>query len=57
MENPGKVSKEVADKLAFEHYEVSNQHRLDIEAKQEAIADDNELKQIQIKIEKKKRKR
>ena len=57
LNNPGKVSKEVADKLALEHYEVFNQHRLDVDAKQEAIADDNELKQIQGKIEKKKRKK
>ncbi|MDP2905542.1 MAG: virulence RhuM family protein [Candidatus Omnitrophota bacterium] len=57
LDNPGKVSKEVADKLALEHYESFNQHRLSIEAKQEAIADDKELKQIQSKIEKKKRKK
>ena len=57
LDNPGKVSKEVADNLALEHYEVFNQHRLDVEAKQEAIADDKELKLIQSKIEKKKRKK
>jgi|GEM_PF-1947993 len=57
LNNPGKVSKEVADKLALEHYQVFNQHRLEVDAKQEAIADDNELKQIQSKIEKKKRKK
>jgi len=54
LDNPGKVSKEVADKLALEYYEIFNQHRLSIEAKQEAIADDKELQQIQSKIEKKK---
>ena len=57
LDNPGKVSKEVADKLAFEHYEIFNQHRVAIEAKQEALADDKELKQIQSRIEKKKRKK
>ena len=57
LDNPGKVSKEVADNLALEHYEVFNQHRLGVEAKQEAIADDKELKLIQSKIEKKKRKK
>src|SRR3989338_58595 len=57
LDNPGKVSKEVADNLALERYEVFNQHRLDVEAKQEAIADDKELKLIQSKIEKKKRKK
>ena len=57
LKNSGKVSKEVADNLAIEHYEIFNAHRLKIEAKQEAIADDKELKQIQNKIEKKKRKK
>ncbi len=57
LDNLGKVSKEVADNLALGHYEVFNQHRLDIEAKQEAIADDKELRLIQSKIEKKKRKK
>lgn len=57
LENPGKISKEVADKLALEHYEIFNQHRLGVEAKQEAIADDRELKLIQDKIEKKKMKK
>lgn len=55
LDNPGKVSKEVADKLALERYEIFNQHRLSLDAKQEAMADDKELQQIQIKIEKKKR--
>lgn len=55
LDNPGRVSKEIADKLALEQYEIFNQHRLDLEAKQEAFEDDRELKQIQNKIEKKKR--
>ncbi len=57
LDNPGKVSKEVADNLALERYEIFNQHRLSIDAKQEAMADDKELQQIQGKIEKKKRKK
>jgi len=57
LNNPGKVNKEVADKLAIEHYEVFNQHRLVVDAKKEAIADDNELKHIQSKKKKKKRKK
>lgn len=57
LDNPGKVSKEVADRLALERYEAFSQHRLSIEAKQEAIVDDKELKQIQGKIEKKKRRK
>jgi hypothetical protein len=55
LKNPGKVSKEIADKLALKQYEVFNQHRLAMEAKQEALEDDRELKRIQNKIEKKKR--
>jgi len=57
LNNPGKVSKEVADKLALEHYEIFNQHRLNVDAKQEAIADDKELKQIQGRIEKNKKRK
>jgi len=56
LNNPGKVSKEVADKLAIEQYEIFNKKRLEIEAKQEALADDRELKAIQHKIEKKRKK-
>ncbi len=57
LDNPGKVSKEIADKLALEQYEIFNQNRLALEAKQEALADDRELKAIQDKLEKKKRKK
>lgn len=57
LNNPGEVSKKVADALAFEQYEVFNQNRLAVEAEQEALADDKELKQIQSKIEKQKRKK
>lgn len=52
LNNPGKVRKEVADKLALEQYEVYRQHRLAREARQEALQDDKELKQIQNKIQK-----
>ncbi|OIO38329.1 MAG: hydroxyacid dehydrogenase [Candidatus Omnitrophica bacterium CG1_02_49_16] len=54
--NPGKVSKEAADKLALDQYELFNQHRLSVDAKQEALEDDKELKRIQDQIEKKKKK-
>jgi hypothetical protein len=37
---PGKVAKEVADKLALEQYDIFHEHRLAIEAEQEAAADD-----------------
>lgn len=57
LNNPGKVSKEIAEKLALEQYEIFNQKRLALEAKQEALADDRELKAIQDKLEKKKRKK
>ncbi|OGS17353.1 MAG: hydroxyacid dehydrogenase [Elusimicrobia bacterium RIFOXYA2_FULL_50_26] len=55
LDNPGKVSKEIADTLALEQYEVFHQNRLVLEAKQEALADDRDLKAIQNKFEKKKR--
>jgi len=57
LNNPGKVSKEVADKLAIKQYEIYHQHRLTMEAKQEAIEDDRELKRIQKKIENKKKRK
>ena len=38
--DPGKVMKEVADKLALGHYEVFNRKRLAEEAAKEAIEDD-----------------
>lgn len=55
LNNPGKVSKEVADKLALDQYEIYHQHRMAMEARQEALEDDRELKRIQNKIEKKKK--
>lgn len=57
LNNPGKVSKEVADKLALDQYEIFNQHRLGVDAKQEALEDDKELKRIQDQLEKKKKKK
>jgi len=42
LENAGKVTKEVADKLALEQYDVFHKHQLDKEAEQEARADDKE---------------
>ena len=55
LTNTGKVTKEIADNLALEHYEVFNRNRLAIEAKEEAIADDEELKKIESAIERKKK--
>lgn len=52
LQNAGKVSKEIAEKLAIEHYETFNQYRLNQAAEQEALADDEELKQIEKQIEK-----
>jgi hypothetical protein len=52
LQNAGKVSKEIAEKLAVEHYETFNQYRLNQAAEQEALADDEELKQIEKTIEK-----
>ncbi len=40
LNNPGKVSKEVAEKLAIEQYEIYNRNRLAHEAEREAIEDD-----------------
>jgi len=57
LTNAGKVTKEIADNLALEHYEVFNRNRLTIEAKEEAIADDEELKKIESAIERKKKQR
>lgn len=43
LTNAGAVSKAVADQLALEQYEKFNQHRLAVEAEQEAFLDDAEL--------------
>lgn len=57
LTNAGKVTKEIADKLALEHYEVFKTHRLAVEAERESLADDEELKKIESVIEKKKKQR
>ncbi len=44
LKNPGKVSKEIADKLAIEQYETYHAHRLKQEAEKESLTDDEELK-------------
>ena len=51
LTNAGKISKAVADQLAFEQYQIFHQHRLAEEARQETLADDAELKSY---LEKKK---
>ena len=53
LDNPGKISKEVAEKLALKEYVIYHQHRLKTETEQDILQDDKELKYIQIKIEKK----
>ena len=57
LTNAGKVTKEVANKLALGHYEIFNRNRLAIEAEEEALADDEELKKIESAIERKKKQR
>ena len=51
LHNAGKVTKEVADKLALGHYETFNEKRLVLEAETEAFADDRELQQITKSVE------
>lgn len=46
LTNAGKVTKEIADKLALDQYEVFYHNRLANEARAEALADDEELKKI-----------
>src|SRR3989339_2131455 len=53
LANSGKVTKEIADRLANEHYEAFNKHRQAIEAEAELLTDDAELKIIEQDIEKK----
>lgn len=56
LEHAGKVSMEVAQALALQEYEKFSVRRLAEEAEAEALADDAELKRLEAKIEKKKRK-
>jgi hypothetical protein len=46
LTHPGKVSKAVADQLALEQYDIFHQNRLAEEARDEALADDAELKRF-----------
>ncbi len=55
LADAGKVAKEIADKLALDQYDIFNHNRLVIEAKEEALADDEELKHIESAIENKKK--
>jgi len=55
LTNAGKVTKEVADKLALEQYETFYRNRLSTEARDEALTDDEELKNIEAAIERKKK--
>lgn len=52
LKHPGKVSKAVADQLACEQYEIFHTHRLKMDARQEALADDEELRKIEHEIDK-----
>ncbi|MDV2990199.1 MAG: virulence RhuM family protein [Dehalogenimonas sp.] len=51
LNNPGRIAKEIADKLAVEQYEIFNNHRLTMEATAETMADDAELKSIEKQID------
>lgn len=57
LRDAGKVTKEVADKLALEQYERFNAHRLKQEAVAEMLADDAQFKQIEEKIKRLPKKR
>ena len=53
LDNAGKVTKEIADTLALEQYEIFDKHRLALEAEAESLADDAALKSIEKNIAKK----
>jgi hypothetical protein len=57
LTNAGKVTKEVADKLALDQYETFHHNRLANEARNEALADDEELKKIEAAVERGKKRR
>lgn len=57
LTNAGKVTKAVADRLALDHYETYNRNRLENEAKEEALVDDEALIKIEAAIGKKKKQR
>jgi len=50
LKNAGKVTKEIADKLALEQYGVFYKHRLAREVEQEALADDKEYEKYIIEL-------
>ena len=53
LTNAGKVSKAIADQLALDQYEIYHQNRLTQAVEQEALEDDEALKNIETKISKK----
>ena len=55
LDHPGKVSKAVADQLALKQYDSYSVNRLKLEADQESLIDDEDLKSIQKKVDKKQR--
>jgi len=55
LTNAGKVARDIANKLAIEQYETFNHNRLEIEAKEETLADDKELRNMELVIKSKKR--
>ena len=57
LDHAGKVTKEIADKLALEQYEIFNKHRLALEAETESLTDDAALKAIEQNIAKKRGRR
>ncbi len=57
LTHAGKVTKEVADKLALEQYETFHCNRLSTEARDEALTDDEELKKIESTIKRQKKQR
>ncbi|MHB8880977.1 MAG: virulence RhuM family protein [Thermodesulfovibrionales bacterium] len=57
LAHAGRVAKEVADNLALEQYETFNRKRLKIEANEEAIADDRELRRIEEAVKDRKKRK
>ena len=53
LDNAGKVTKEIADKLALDQYVFFHKQRLKKEAEMENLADDEELRAIERRIKKK----
>ncbi len=51
LNNPGRVSKEVADSLAIQQYKTFNRARLEHDALEEAEVDDADIKDIKKRIE------